>query len=88
MAPACRMGVSTHCEAVSAGAWWQEHKPGQAHERTGSLCPWSNVMSMPLTVPPSWTLADRKRRTTVVLGYDRSRATRRQADRRLRDQRS
>lgn len=33
-------------------------------------------MSMPLTVPPSWTLAHHKRRNTVVLGYDRSPAAR------------
>jgi nucleotide-binding universal stress UspA family protein len=31
---------------------------------------------MPLTVPPSWTLANGKRRNTVVLGYDRSVAAR------------
>lgn len=33
-------------------------------------------MSMPLTVPPSWTLASRRRGDTVVVGYDRSRAAR------------
>lgn len=33
-------------------------------------------MSMPLTVPPSWTLADRRRGSRVVLGYDRTRAAR------------
>src|SRR3954451_20511909 len=38
--------------------------------------PLETAMTMPLTVPPSWTLGDRGRRNTVVLGYDRSRAGR------------
>jgi nucleotide-binding universal stress UspA family protein len=33
-------------------------------------------MSMPVTVPPSWTLTSRRRGNVVVVGYDRSHAAR------------